>query len=197
MRLEGLGGFVARTLLWLPVCFAAWYLSAPYAGMLVGSLARMAIAAFSPALIGPIERTGSDLVFVTGLELRAPGGAIGEVLVEVNPLIYTFGLAFFAALMLASRAKPWKIALGAVALLPFQAAGVAFDILVQLAVKLGPDVAAQAAFAGWQREAIALGYQVGALIFPTLVPVILWALLDRSFMPGGSPGPPIRNPRRP
>ena len=119
---------------------------------------------------------------MTGLELRAPGGDIGAVLVEVNPLLYTFGLALFAALMLGARAKAWKILLGAVALLPFQAAGVACDIFVQLAVKLGPEVATQAAFAAWQREAIALGYQASTLIFPTLVPVLLWALLERAFI---------------
>jgi len=37
---------------------------------------------------------------------------------EVNPLLYTYGLAFFVALMLAAGTKWWKILVGAVALLP-------------------------------------------------------------------------------
>lgn len=35
--------------------------------------------------------------------------------------------------------------------------------------------------ASWQMEAIALDYQFGSLLLPTLAPVALWLLLDREF----------------
>ena len=91
-------------------------------------------------------------------------------------------MAFFVALMLAARAPWWKILAGAALLLPFQGWGMAFDFLAQVGVRLGPEVAAQAGLAGWRTEAIALGYQVGALILPSLVPVVLWALFSREFI---------------
>jgi hypothetical protein len=34
----------------------------------------------------------------------------------------------------------------------------------------------------WQMEAIVYGYQVGALVLPTLIPVMLWLWLDRRFV---------------
>lgn len=182
MRPETLAGFVLRTVLWLPVCFAAWYWSAPYHAALAGPLARAFVDAFHSGLVSAIEQPGRDLVFVTRIAVRAGNDESGFLVPEVNPLLYTYGLAFFAALMLASRARAWKLLVGVAALLPFQAWGIAFDFLVQVGVKLGPEVSAQAGLIGWKREAIALGYQLGALIFPTLIPVVLWAAFNRPFI---------------
>ena len=65
-------------------------------------------------------------------------------------------------------------------LLPFQGWGIAFDFLAQVGIKLGPAVAAQAGLGGWRVEAIAIGYQIGTLILPSLVPVVLWAVFNRT-----------------
>lgn len=182
MRPDSLAAFALRTLLWLPACFAAWYLGARYHGYLTGLLARVAIDAFQSGLVTAIEQPGLALVFVTGIAVHSAPGETALLVPEVNPLIYTYGVAFFAALMLASRAKAWKILVGVIALLPFQAWGIAFDFLVQVGVSAGPDVSVQLGLVGWRREAIALGYQLGALIFPTLAPVVLWAAFSRPFM---------------
>jgi hypothetical protein len=182
MRPEPLRGFVLRTLLWLPAGFAAWYWSAPYHGKVAGWLCRVALDQLEPGLVTAIERSGTDLVFVTAIAIPHGVGQTALILPEVNPLLYTFGLPLFVALMLAWRARWWKVAVGAVALLPFQAWGIGFDFLAQVAIKLGPQVAAQAGMLGWKREAVALGYQVGALVFPTLIPVVLWAAFNRAFM---------------
>ena len=191
MRPDSLARFILRTLAWLPVCFAIWFWTATYVAPVVGSLARVSIAAFAPRLVTGLERDGIDLVFVTGLEIHPAPGQAALVLVDINPLVYTYGLGLFAALMLAARSRLWKLAVGALSLLPFQAWGVAFDFLVQVGVTLGPEVAVQAAFTSAQREAIALGYQAGALIFPTLAPVALWACLNQPFLKGlmGFPAP--------
>ena len=72
--------------------------------------------------------------------------------------------------MLAERAKWWKILVGTVVLLPFQSWGIAFDFLAQVGIQVGPDVSAQAGLVGWRLVAVAVGYQLGALIFPSLIP---------------------------
>ena len=142
-----------------------------------------------------VEQPGVDLVFVTTLEVQQATGQAALLVPEVNPLLYTFGLAFFVALMLAARA-PWgKILAGAVLLLPFQAWGIAFDFLAQVGIRLGPEVAAQAGLSGWRTEAIALGYQVGALILPSLMPVVLWAIFNRPFIEGLLRSPAGGGPR--
>ena len=55
-------------------------------------------------------------------------------------------------------------------------------MVVQVAVSLGPEVAAQAGVVGWRREAVVLGYQLGSLVLPSVVPVVLWAALNRPFI---------------
>lgn len=177
-----LGRFVLRTILWLPPCFAAWYYSAKYHAFFAGELALLLVDQFKSGIVSALEHPGFDLVFVTTLEVQPEPGQTALLLPEVNPLLYTYGLAFFLALMLAARARWWAILIGVFALLPFQSWGIAFDFLVQVGVKLGPDVAAQAGLIGWRTEAIALGYQIGNLIFPSLIPVVLWAGFSRPFI---------------
>jgi hypothetical protein len=57
--------------------------------------------------------------------------------------------------------------------------GIAFDFLAQLGIRAGPAVSAQAGLAGWPSEAIAFAYQAGSLLFPALVPVMLWAAFNQ------------------
>ena len=135
----------------------------------------------SPGVVLALERTGSTLAFVTTIQVYPSPGRAALLVPEVNALIYTYGLAVFLALMLAERAAWRKIAIGAVILLLFQSWGIAFDFLVQVGVRLGPEMATQANLRGWHVEGIALGYQLGVLIFPPLVPVILWAYLGTFF----------------
>jgi hypothetical protein len=162
-----LGKLLLGAILWLPPCFAVWYLAAgPHAGIAAG-LARFIVDVFAAGLVMGVERHGLDLVFVT--RLAVPGHA-GLITAEVNPLIYTYGLALFLALMLAARARWEDFLFGAAILMVFQAWGIAFGFLVQVGVTLGPEVALQAGLGGWRREAIALGYQLGSLVLPSVAP---------------------------
>lgn len=173
-----------RTLLWLPICLSIWYFSAHYHTAIAGLLAHLMIDWYQPIIVTSLEQSGTSLEFVTTLKVQSDTGRIGLLVPEVNPLLYTYGLAFFVALMLAANSEWWKILLGAVILLPFQSWGIALDLLVQVGIKISPDVARQAGILGWHREAIALGYQIGNLIFPTLIPVILWVSFNRSLIEG-------------
>ena len=185
-----LGAFVLRAFLWLPLTFAAWYLASPLLSQVAAGFARFFIALFNAALLGGTEQLNTALVFVTRLQVPQANGQVGVLAVEVNPLIYTYGLAFYLALMLASRARWWKILAGTAILLPFQGWGIAFDFLAQLGAKLGPEIAAQAGLLG-SREFIALAYQAGNLVFPSLVPVALWVVFSRSYLEGlMAPGEP-------
>jgi len=47
---------------------------------------------------------------------------------------------------------------------------------------MGPQVASQTGFVAWQREAIAFSYQLGALILPTVVPVVAWVVTHRALL---------------
>ena len=174
-----LGAFVLRVFLWLPPCFAAWYLGAHAHTEVAAGFARFFIALFNGLLVSATEN-GAELVFVTTLEVQQAGQA-GRLTVEVNALSYTYGLALFLALMLAARARWWHVLAGAAILLPFQGWGIAFDFLAQVGAKMGPAIAAQAGLLQ-AREAIALAYQLGNLLFPSLAPVMVWVAFERPFI---------------
>lgn len=180
-RAPSLGKFILHTFLWLPPCFAVWYFTAKYHTAVVGRLAQFLLNQFKSGIVSALEQPGLDLVFVTSIKVQPAPGQTGLLLPEVDPLMYTYGLAFFLALMLAERATWWKIPVGAALLLPFQSWGIAFDVLSQVGIKLGPEISALAGLDGWRAEFIALAYQLGVLIFPVLIPVILWACFSRLF----------------
>lgn len=104
-----LGKFVLRILLWLPPCFAAWYFSSHYHAAVVGELALLLVQQFKSGIVSALEHPAINLVFVTTLQVHPEPGMTALLLPEVNPLLYTYGLAFFLALMLAAGAKWWKI----------------------------------------------------------------------------------------
>ncbi|MEO8385283.1 MAG: exosortase H-associated membrane protein [Betaproteobacteria bacterium] len=178
--------FVIHTFLWLPPSFAVWYFSAPYLVAVVGKLARLLVNQLTTDVVSAIEQTGSVLLFVTTIKVHPTPEQTALLLPEVNALIYSYGLALFLALMLAEGARWWKFLVGVLILLLFQSWGVAFDLLMQLGIRLGPDVSAAAGLSGWKLEVIALGYQLGALIFPCLAPVMLWVAFSQLFAGGFS-----------
>jgi hypothetical protein len=176
-------GFVLRTLGWLPLAFAAWYLAAPLllapAVLLVRAVSYVALH----DIVRGVEQSSAVATFVTTLE---PGNAVagGVLTVDVDLLLYAFGLPLFAALTLAARERRWKrhLVIGYAALLPCIAWGALAECLKSVAITAGPYVASQTGFVAWQREAIAFAYQVGSLILPAAAPGVLWIALHRRFV---------------
>ena len=178
-----LARFVLQTLIWLPLTFTFWYFAAPLllwpAYFLTALIAR---GAFSD-IVATVEISGATLSFLT---LLRPGTATGggAISVEVNLLLYAFGLPLFAALTLAARNAHWIRTLlsGYLALLPFIVWGALADFLKNVAITASPMVVSQTGFASWQRELIAVAYQFGALILPAVAPAIIWVILHRAYL---------------
>ncbi|HET7032707.1 MAG TPA: exosortase H-associated membrane protein [Casimicrobiaceae bacterium] len=179
-----LGGFVVRVLGWLPVAFLVWYATAPVllwpAALLVKAISYSGLA----DLVVGIEQSGATLVFSTSLRPGTAAARAARVTVDVNMLLYAFGLPLYAALVLAARAPRWPrlLAVGYAALTPFVAWGALADFLKNVAITAGPLITSQTGFVGWQREAIAFGYQFGALILPTVAPAVLWVVTHDGFV---------------
>jgi hypothetical protein len=181
VRISGVWAFVLRVFAWLPVIFVAWYFTADGLARPVAWLARFFTSLDGQGLITGIEFGPKVITFVTKLEIHS-GGQAGVVTPEVSVLVYTYGLPLFFALMLASKASWQRILLGFAVLLPFEASSVAFDALTQIAIRSGYEATLQSGYSAWGREVLALGYQMGVLIFPTVAPILVWGFLERRFI---------------
>jgi hypothetical protein len=175
--------FILQTLVWLPLTFALWYFAAPILLWPVRMLSTAIVRAGFRDLVDRVDMVGATLIFGTSLR---PGNAVtgGAVNVDVDLLLYSFGLPLFAALTLAAREAHWprKLIVGYVAMLPFVVWGAIADLLKNVALGASSLVASQTGFSPLQREVIAFAYQFGALILPAVAPAILWVLMHRGFL---------------
>jgi hypothetical protein len=179
-----LGRFVVKVLAWLPAAFVVWYFGAPLLLWPVRLLLDAATRAGLPDIVTAVEQGAAIFTFATSLKPGDAAGGAARVTVDVDGLLYSFGMPLYAALVLAAREPRWPrtLALGYAAQLPFVAWGVLADFLRNVAFAAGPLVASQAGFVAWQREAIAFAYQFGSLILPTVVPAVAWVLSHRAFL---------------
>lgn len=174
-RAAGLALF-ARALLWMPLCLAGWYAASPALSWIAATAARPAIE-IAAGKVTALKAGREGVTYAIEVpEPYVPGRASQQALadVEVKASVYTFGIALFLALSMASREsrRIGRIAAGMLALAVVPAWGIAFDALRQLGVN--PQLAPLLAWPSWARETIALGYQLGSLLLPTLAPVAAW-----------------------
>jgi len=169
--------FLALTILWLQVSAWTSYPAASIAHIVLGNGATDWVRSIhnAPGLLQVDTR-----VLVTMPE-QEQGSGMAELIAEANPAHFAYGLPLFLALLLASRSQHFfrRSLTGYVILLIPQTFSLVFDILKQIMVSAGNPAAL--GITRWQMEGIALGYQFGSLLLPTLAPVILWLWLDRAF----------------
>ncbi len=184
--------FVLRVVFWLALCLFVWYALAPAITWPLAVLGDLLLGLLFSEQIAAVELLGSQLDVVTRIPLPAevisqyPAGMAGDLVVSINPLIYSYGLPLFSALVLATpggesmKWRQWLI--GLPLLLCGQLWGFTMDILKTLLFSLGPETAAHFSMSALQLEALALGYQLGTLILPSVLPLAIWIVLNRDFL---------------
>lgn len=171
--------FVLATLAWSVVSFPAWFIASTPISAATGWIAARAIDA-----VGPVDATrtalrDNHLVFEVQpdatLRYREHLRAGMSFEIEVDPRKQTVGLAFFLALLAAARpARWWKALAGCGALLVLAGLGVACEAALGFATVATPAGAPLFRPGGAAGSALALGYQLGTLLVPTLAPIALW-----------------------
>lgn len=182
-----LGPFLLRLILASAVLFTTWYACARFvAAPAVWAAARLVETATAIDRVTHSTSSKGQAIYAVEPDFetlrrgRLPRGAVVDV--PVNPLKHLFGLPFFLALMLASRAPRGieKAAVGSLVVFAGSAVGLACELLVQLDSMRSPTGEPVFAFNG--RELIAMGFQLGTLIFPTVVPAMLWLAMNPSMV---------------
>ena len=166
-----------------PLCTLLWMPVAKWTAYPVASLTHIVLEAGAPYWVRSVQKAPGHIEVETRISVALANPALGraELVAEADPAHYAYGLPLFAALLLAARSRQVfkKLFLGYVLLLLPQTFSLVLEILRQIMVAGGSPGALH--IAQWQMEAIALGYQVGSLLLPTLAPVVLWLWLERPF----------------
>lgn len=196
--------FALRALLWLPASFVLWFACAPllvWPALLLAKPVLLGVLGeiWSAASLGGEFHDASGrvlghagyLVSLTSVPVQIPAragqaGGMAELQPVINPMIYGYALPLFAGLAMAtpvpSRRRLLQLGLALVIIWFGQAFAMVAESLKVLAFDAGEAGQALVAKSGIPANAIALGYQLGYLILPAVLPVALWIGLNRRFI---------------
>jgi hypothetical protein len=173
--------FFLRTLVWLVLLTGVWSQVGKWTSQPVSTLTHMALEFGAPYWVESVKKSPELIEVQSRLQVLVKGG-VGDVIVGANPSHYAYGLPILWALLLAAGGpgRVGRLALGYVLLLPTQTFSLTLDLVKQMAMAVpgGPRVLH---IDQWQLELIGLGYQLGTLVLPTVVPIAIWLVLDRAF----------------
>ena len=180
--------------LWLPLAFFIWFYLSALLVAPVRWMAEKVLVGWMPEVFSGSEQAGYVINFVTRLPVDPallppgfdPSQGVPAVAIDVNPMIYGYcfpvliGVVMATPLSFRRRAVQFVIALAV--LWPVQAFGVVFDTLKSLRFEAGPAGMAAAEATGMSANLIAYCYQMGYLILPAVLPIVIWVAMNRSFI---------------
>ena len=184
-RLSPLMIFMLSAFGWIVALTALWSQVSAWTSYPVGVLSHMALEQGAPMWVRQVHLTPGNMEVDTAISVPVPdaGGRRGEITIDVSTARYAYGLPIFIALVLAARGRGrlGRVAAGYALLLPFQAFSLTMSALMQMVLAAQADIRLLRV-SQWQMEAIVYGYQLGSLVLPTLVPILLWLWMDRKFV---------------
>jgi hypothetical protein len=191
-------------MLWLPLTFFVWFAFRQTILIPVGWLCSTVFGWWAPELFLGMEiRPGGgdiagalsqhyfywQVALPLDAETQAQAVAMGKTAVSEigrNPLVFGYSLPLFAGLVMAtplsSLQRIKQLAIGLPILMLFQSFGVTFDVLQVLCFQANEAGLAAVQSMGINREIVALCYQLGYLILPSISPIIIWIALNRVFI---------------
>jgi len=177
-----LGSLVIGVLFWLPLAFLVWY---NWSGLLLLPGIKLASAWLVHEFPATFDGFAYTMSGWTCGVLITDGTRHGVATFAINPLLYSYGLPLLVALTMAAplsaRRQAVQLLIGVVLCSLVLSWGLAFDSLKTVLFELGqlpgnsvkPDIS---------KEMVALGYQLGSLIMPGIVPVVYWVLANRQLV---------------
>ena len=173
--------------LYLPLGFFLWFFAASLLMVPTRLLSEALLVGFFPEIFLKIFQDGFVFEMQSHLEVRNPeDGQMMPLTWSVNPMIYAWGMALLFGLIMATplnvgrRVVQMLIGFAVVTLVTVW--GVFWEAWRDLAFLFGPDVGAIIDEVVLNPNMIALCHQLGYLMFPAVVPVAAWILMNRDFI---------------
>ncbi|MEZ5537806.1 MAG: exosortase H-associated membrane protein [Thiolinea sp.] len=184
--------FLLKTLLWLPVCFIGWYLLAALFSFPAIRLSDLLLPLIMPGVMEGVEQQGYMVDIITQLNIQASNGQIGQFAFGMNALKYGYGFPLILAMMLATPYSFYNklddMTYGLIVVVLAQTWGIMFEALSSLMLKTGTDITNQVTnILPWTQSDfflnfVALGYQLGFLILPAVVPIAFWIMRHKGLL---------------
>lgn len=173
--------------LYLPLGFFLWFFFASAVAFPVARLSEWLFTGLFPDLFERIEQLGFHLEIQTTIELaRRVEGRVVLLNLHINPLVYAWGIPLLFGLIMATplsiRQRAAQMAIGFAAVWLAAVWGVFWETWKDLAFLMGPEAARAVHETIIPPTAIALCYQLGFLILPSVTPVAAWILMNRRFL---------------
>jgi hypothetical protein len=174
--------FLLSALLWLPLSFFFWFI---WAGLFVVPVQIMSEWGLAYLLGGQFrDLTQSGYALLVEIYFTPPDGTR----LTVNPMIYGYGLPVLAGLVISTpntiARRALQILVGYTGIAMVQSWGTVAEVLKNLTFGLGPEGRMVMEQVAISPTFVALAYQLGYLIFPAVIPVVLWVLMNRPFFEG-------------
>ena len=180
-----LGELLILAVLWMVFGFMLWYYLSAFHGVPVRILSSEILSALlGDDFLNIIPNPDRHYLFQvqTNIPFQFPDGSREALGFIVNPLIFGYGLPLLFGLVMASGVSILRklgILLGGyVAVMLVQVWGVVWQSLKMLSFNFGAAPGQVITDAGISSDLIALCYQLGVLILPPLVPIVLWVLAN-------------------
>lgn len=173
--------------LYLPLGFFLWFFAASLLMLPTRLISEALLVGLFPEVFVGIFQDGFIFEMQSHLEVRNPeDGRLMPLTWVVNPLIYAWGMALLFGLIMATplsvARRIIQMLIGFVMVTLVTVWGVFWEAWRDLAFLLGPDVSAVVDEVVLNPTMIALCSQLGYLMFPAVIPVATWILMNREFI---------------
>lgn len=184
--------FLLKTLIWLPVTFFFWYMAAVAFSFFPIFFSDLILPLVMPGVIVGAEQQSYLVEIITTFEQSAANGQVGEIFLTLNVLKYGYGFPLILAMMMATPESIFdkldNITYGFLLIVLVQTWGICFEAMTTLLLKMGIDKTTQIGeiipytSSDLFLNLLGLGYQLGFLILPAIVPIAFWVLRHQSLL---------------
>jgi hypothetical protein len=173
--------------LYLPLGFFLWFFMASGLMFPTSRLVEALLTGFYPDIFERVVQLGFQFEVQTSVILpQQVDGKTAALNLDINPMIYAWGLALLFGLTMATPTRGLRrlvqLLIGFAVVTLVTTWGVFWEVWRDMAFLMGPQAAAAMQSTSLTATTIALCYQLGYLMFPGVVPIAAWILMNRPFI---------------
>ncbi len=178
-------------ILYLPISFFVWFYASALLVIPVKYLLQAVLTLWQPELFNAVTQhqylLSIETLIFPSETFAGQGDKLAVLDVSVNPMLYGYGVAVISGLVLSVPGLKWtkvifQIVLGYFVVVLVQTFGSFWEMMKHLMLEAGPDVSHAILETGISPNIMALMYQLSYLIFPAVIPVAYWIIMNNVFI---------------